>query len=213
MTKKVSQFPNPEDASEEGVVALGRDLKVDTLVDAYSHGIFPWPHPGYPMLWFCPAERGIIEFKDVHVPTSLQKFMRKMNWTFTLNKYFGGVIRACQDQVRPGQNGTWITPRMIKAYEELHRAGFAISGEVWDGEELVGGIYGVWLNGIFSGESMFFRKSNASKVALLKMIEWLRGQGVSWIDIQMLTSVTQQLGGRYVSRKEFLKLLSRSRRS
>lgn len=192
----------------EGVVALGRDLKVETLVDAYSHGIFPWPHPGYPMLWFCPAERGIIEFKDVHVPASLQKFMRKMNWTFTLNKDFGAVIRACQEQVRPGQNGTWISPRMIKAYEDLHRAGIAISGEVWDGEELVGGIYGVWLNGIFSGESMFFRKSNASKVALLKMIDWLRGQGVNWIDIQMLTTVTEQLGGRYVSRKEFLMMLA-----
>ncbi len=203
-------FPPPETASPEGLVAVGGSLTVPALLAAYQRGIFPWPHEGYPMLWFSPDPRGIIEFNELHVPTSLKKFMRKMPWEFRMNTCFRDVMSACRDQTRPGQDGTWIYDGMIDSYEELFKKGHVLSGEVFEGGELIGGIYGVWIRGIFSGESMFFRKSNASKVALLMMIDWLKNRGCGWMDIQMVTPTTEQLGGKYISRSDYLKLLRKS---
>lgn len=199
------QFPNPRQATPEGIVAIGGKLDVEILLAAYRQGIFPWPQEGYPMIWSSPDPRGILDFADFHVPTSLQKFAKKhSHWKFTLNKAFPEVIQNCRLQKRPEQNGTWILPEMQKAYTELFKAGYVKSLECWDGDELIGGIYGVEVNHLFAGESMFFKKQNASKMCLWKMIEHQISLGRKWMDIQMITPVTEAFGGKYISREEFL---------
>ena len=198
------EFPNPRQATKEGLVAVGGTMNLETLRAAYRKGIFPWPQEGFPPLWFCPDPRGVLDFEDFHVPRSLKKFARKIDWLFTVNEAFSEVIRACQDQPRPGQTGTWIVPQMVPAYEKLYRAGEALSLECWADGVLVGGIYGVLINGLFSGESMFHHVDNASKMALWKLVEHLQGMGHTWMDIQMVTDVTKQMGGKYIAREEFL---------
>lgn len=207
MIGRPSAFPDPRQANAEGLVAIGGPITAELLEDAYSHGIFPWPHEDYPELWFCPDPRGVLFFEELHVPTSLRKFMKKTDWTFTINQTFRQVMKECKEQPRPGQAGTWITEDMTRAYEELHLRGHVVSGEVWAAGELIGGIYGVWLNGVFSGESMFHKKTNASKFAFLGIVEWLQERGCAWMDIQMVTSVTESFGGKYISRDAYLELL------
>jgi len=202
------QFPDPRLTTPEGIVAIGGQLNVETLKAAYEKGIFPWPQEGYPMIWFCPDPRGVIDFSDFHVPESLRKFAKKnSNWQFTVNHNFPEVIKNCRLQKRPNQNGTWILPEMQKAYVDFFKAGYVKSLECWENGELIGGIYGVEVNGIFAGESMFFKKENASKMCLWKMIEHQKESGRTWIDIQMVTPVTEAFGGKYISREEFLKRL------
>lgn len=204
-------FPNPMTETVEGVIGYGGKLSAANLVEAYRQGIFPWPHEGFPLLWFCPDQRGVIDFKDLHLPSSFKKWMRRHSgWSWTWNESFEKVIEQCQQQRRPGQSGTWITSDIIRAYTELHRRGFAYSLEIWNEEkELVGGIYGVLVNGYFSGESMFHKKTNASKLALYRLIERLQVEGHQWMDIQMVTSVSEQFGGRLISKEEFLSRLSK----
>ncbi|OQW49320.1 MAG: leucyl/phenylalanyl-tRNA--protein transferase [Proteobacteria bacterium SG_bin7] len=199
-------FPDPENADETGLVAVGGDLEVETLISAYTKGIFPWPHPGYPLLWFSPKERGIIKFENLHISTSLKKFLKKTDYKITFNKAFAEVMEGCASVPRPGQNGTWVTREMKKAYLKFHQKGYAHSVECWDEKDLVGGLYGVWVGGAFVGESMFFKKDNASKMCLVSLIEFLRSQGHQWMDVQMVTSVVERLGGEYVSQKKFLKM-------
>lgn len=160
-----------------------------------------------PLLWFCPDPRGILEFKSLHVPRSLTKEMKKEKYTFTVNKAFSKVIAGCAKAPRRDGAGTWITPEMKRAYSEMHKAGFAHSLEAWLNDELVGGIYGVMVAGHFSAESMFGLKSNVSKMCFVKLVEHLKSLGLEWMDIQMVTSVSGALGGREISRKEFLKKL------
>jgi leucyl/phenylalanyl-tRNA--protein transferase len=198
-------FPDPRETGPEGVVALGGDLKPETLIEAYSQGIFPWPHRGLPLLWFCPQERAILDFADLHIPESLAKVRRKTTFTFTIDRDFPQVIQACQKIPRPDQDGTWITAGMLKAYKELHYRGLAHSVEVWDASgELVGGLYGVSVSGVYSGESMFHRASNASKLALLFLIDHLRARGLDFIDIQQLTPHMAALGAKEIARDAFL---------
>lgn len=204
-------FPDPQKNSIDGIVAMGDMLNLTTLFEAYSFGIFPWPHEDLPLLWYCPDPRGVLFFEKLHTAKSLRKFLRqieegKVRWRVTMNQAFGEVMRRCSEVPRPGQDGTWITPSMIRAYEEFHRAGYAHSVEVWEGDELIGGVYGVYVAGVFSGESMFYRRSNASKVALLHLIDVLKRNGLTWLDTQMVTPVTEQLGAEYISRGEFFKL-------
>lgn len=198
-------FPNPENADDTGLVFVGGDLEVETLLNSYRKGIFPWPHPGFPLLWFSPGERGIIEFENLHIPTSLRKFIKKTDYKITFDKAFPEVLQACAEVPRPGQDGTWITDAMKKAYLKFHKEGYVHSVECWDGKNLVGGLYGVWVGGAFVGESMFFKKDNASKLCLLGVIEFLKANGHKWMDVQMVTPVVELLGGEYVSRKEFLR--------
>lgn len=200
-------FPDPVLASDEGILDLSDDLRVERLLEAYSFGIFPWPHEELPTLWYCPTERGILDFTDFRIPKSMQKFMRKSSWTYTFNEAFDEVLDACAAAPRPGQRGTWITKKMVRAYRDFHRAGYAHSLEVWDGDELVGGLYGVYVAGLFCGESMFFHETNASKFALVKIVEFLKSQGLKWMDIQMVTPLLEQFGGKYVSRSVFLRRL------
>jgi leucyl/phenylalanyl-tRNA---protein transferase len=201
---------NPRMSTPEGLVAVGGNLEPESLLEAYRLGIFPWPQPGLPMLWFSPDPRGVMDFSDLHIPRSLKKWERQhQNWRTTINQAFSEVISQCRLQIRPGQDGTWILPEMESAYMELFKQGKILCLEVWDESELVGGIYGVLIHNSkgqlhFSGESMFHKRTNASKLALIKVIEHLKGLGLTWIDIQMVTEVTQALGGKYISREEFL---------
>lgn len=201
------EFPNPRLTSPEGLLAVGGNLEVETLLAAYSKGIFPWPQEGYPMLWFCPDPRGVLDFEDFRIPDSFRKFVKKQEgkWQITINQAFSDVIRECRSQKRPGQSGTWISQEIQNAYVQFFKEGYVLSLEVWEDDTLVGGIYGVLLKGLFSGESMFFKKDNASKFALYKVVEYLKKQGHTWMDIQMVTPVTEAFGGKYISREEFLK--------
>lgn len=209
------EFPDiPYLEAIDDIVAIGGSLDTPTLLEAYTRGIFPWPQVGYPMLWFYPHKRGILDFCDLHIPKSLTKFIRQMGdqFQFTVNKNFQGVIENCQIQKRPNQEGTWILPEIKKAYIQFHLDGYAHSLECWRDDKLVGGIYGVLVNGVFSGESMFHKEENASKLSFLRLIDWLDAKDIKWMDIQMITPVTEAFGGKYISAREFYKRLPFSQR-
>lgn len=199
-------FPDPRTVRGD-IVAFGNDLRVEVLRDAYRHGIFPWPHDDLPMPWFSPRHRAVLIFDELHVGRSLQKIARKTPFTFSIDRAFSRVIAACAEAPRPDQDGTWIEPAIIEAYTALHRAGDAHSVEVWDGEDLVGGVYGVDSGGVFTGESMFYRKPNGSKLALLHLIEHLRQRGATWLDCQVMTPHMEALGARLITRTRFLDML------
>ena len=202
----VSRFPNPRGPTIEGIVSVGDKLTTENLADAYAHGIFPWPHQGYPMLWFCPDERGVIDFAELKPPKSFMKWYRKNkdHFQITVNQNFAEVVKQCKKQKRPGQDGTWITSQIEKAYCELHQKGHALSLEVWQKEKLVGGIYGVKSKNYVSTESMFYIVSNASKLALYELIMYLQKQGYRWMDIQMVTDVSGSFGGKLIEKHIFL---------
>lgn len=206
-------FPDPLLAMDEGIVDVREDLGVSTLLEAYSFGIFPWPHEGFPLLWFCPPHRGVLEFSRLHISRSLRKKIRSVDWTFTADRDFEAVISACAKQKRPGQSGTWIEPRIKKAFIDFHHAGYAHSIECWSGQKLIGGLYGVYVGGSFAGESMFFKEGDASKMALLFLIQFLKSEGLSWMDCQMVTPHMDALGAEYISRYEFLNRLETQKKS
>ncbi len=201
------KFPNPESAGPAGLLALGRDLLPQTLEQAYSQGIFPWPEKGKPLLWFSPDPRGVLFFDQFKLPKSTRKTMRDNRFILTENKAFREVIENCSTRPRKLENQTWILPEMVEAYVELHRLGHAQSVEAWLGDKLVGGIYGVQFRGVFSGESMFYKESEASKVCLAHLVQILSRQGHQWIDIQMVTPLLAQLGAVTVPRKKYLHML------
>jgi leucyl/phenylalanyl-tRNA---protein transferase len=200
-------FKDPAFASAEGIVALGGRLSTTNLVRAYRRGIFPWPIDEFLLPWCCPEQRAILEFKDLHIPRRLARLQRQKPFRLTLDQAFEAVIVSCARVERKEETGTWITPQMIRAYCELHRQGHAHSVEAWEGDTLVGGLYGVDAGGAFSGESMFCYRSNASKLALLYLIEHLQERGVGWIDIQMMSPHMEALGAKSIDRSEFLKRL------
>lgn len=200
-------FPNPATTETiEDVIAVGGDLTVENLIYAYSLGIFPWPHEGYPLLWFCPEQRGIIDFKDLHVGRSLEKWIRKNapNIEVKISHDFAAVIKNCRKQKRAGQKGSWINTAIEKSYTELSKLGGALSLECYIEDELVAGIYGVKSRNYFSCESMFFKIDNGSKFAFVKLVEHLQSLGHSWMDLQMITEVSGAFGGKYISKIEFL---------
>jgi leucyl/phenylalanyl-tRNA--protein transferase len=207
----VRRFPDPRSATRDGLVAVGGDLHPETLQLAYRQGIFPWPAPGLPLLWFSPPERGVLDFADLHVPRSLSRASRQTTFRLTVDGDFSAVIRACAAMPRPGQDGTWISADIIAAYERLHRLGMAHSAEAWDGDRLVGGIYGVDVDGAFAAESMFYREPNASKLALLHLVSHLASRGLDWLDIQVLTPHMARLGAQAVARDGFLARLAATR--
>jgi leucyl/phenylalanyl-tRNA--protein transferase len=207
----VLEFPDPRSAAADGLVAVGGDLHPDTLRLAYRNGIFPWPVPGLPLLWFSPPQRGVLEFANLHVPRSLRYALRTTELHCTIDAAFDDVIRSCAATPRPGQEGTWITDDILKAYNRLHRLGIAHSVECWNGARLVGGVYGVDIDGAFAAESMFYRETNASKLALLYLIEHLQSRGLDWIDIQVLTPHLERLGAKALGRDIFLQRLTETR--
>ena len=204
----MSRFPDPRYARGD-VVAIGDDLRAETLRDAYRHGIFPWPHEELATIpWFSPRRRAVIFFDELHVGRTLRKAMKRSGLTFTIDRDFESVIRACSLVPRPGQDGTWIGPDIIEAYIRFHRSGDAHSVEVWQDGELAGGLYGVDSGGVFTGESMFHRTSDASKLALLFLIDTLRARGCTWLDCQVMTPHMEALGAREITRTKFLDLLA-----
>jgi leucyl/phenylalanyl-tRNA--protein transferase len=192
----------------DGIVALGGPLTTTNLLRAYCRGIFPWPIREDIVPWCCPEERGILDFDDLHIPRRLARTKSKSTFHFTIDQSFPQVITHCATVERKHETGTWITGQMVRAYCELHRQGHAHSVEVWDGNDLVGGLYGVDACGSFSGESMFSLRSNASKLALLFLIEHLKERGLDWIDIQMVTPHLEALGAKAVPRADFLAKLA-----
>lgn len=203
----MSTFPDPRYAPSD-VVAMGEDLRVDTLREAYHKGIFPWPHDGLPLPWFSPRRRAVIFFDELHVGRSLRKSANRSPFTFTIDRDFRSVITACSEAVRPDQDGTWIEPVIVAAYTHLHDAGDAHSIEVWEDETLVGGLYGVDAGGVFTGESMFHIRPDASKLALLFLVDHLRARGAHFLDCQVMTPHMDALGAREITRARFLDMLA-----
>jgi leucyl/phenylalanyl-tRNA--protein transferase len=195
---------DPNAADHDGVVGVGADLDVSSVVGAYRHGIFPWPHEGMPLLWFSPDPRAVVTWDLFRVSRSLRRTVLRSGWITTLDRATSAVIRACADRTE----GTWITSAMQDAYVELAALGWVHSLEVWEDEELVGGIYGVQVGGVFTGESMFHRRTDASKVALLDLCERLKEAGGALVDVQIMTEHLRSLGAVEVARADFLAALS-----
>ena len=196
----------------DDIVAVGGSLEPRVLVEAYRRGVFPWPIDGLPVLpWFCPRERAILDFERLHLSRSLKRTLKQTTLRCTVNAAFDQVIEHCAGVPRHDQDGTWITPELMNAYKELHRMGHAHSVETWDEDTLVGGIYGVEVDGYVSAESMFHLAPNASKIALLHLVSHLRAASLDWLDIQVMTPHMQALGAIVIPRKRFLDRLFRTR--
>ncbi len=204
-----SRFPSPETADEDGLVAVGGKLESAWLVDAYLHGIFPWPmtDPDVPMLWFSPEERALIESPMFHISRRLRQTLRSGKFRVTMDTAFRDVIQNCASVFRPDEEGTWILPEMVEAYCHFHELGFAHSVEVWNGDRLVGGLYGESFGSYFAGESMFHLETDASKVALAWLIRHLQTLRFTLIDVQVANSHTEQFNLNIVPRSEFLRRL------
>ena len=198
-------FPDPELAEPEGLLAVGGDLSPERLILAYKNGIFPWFDPGEPILWWSPDPRLVLFPDELHVPKRLLRNMRREPYTIKVNEAFKQVMIGCKET----REKTWITDEMVEAYTTLHKMGYAHSIEAWDGDRLVGGLYGVLIGKVFSGESMFTRAKDASKIAFVKGVELLKGLGVKLIDCQVETGHLMRFGARPIPRQTFIKLLKK----
>ena len=200
-------FPPPSEAEPSGLLAVGGDLSTRRLLAAYAAGIFPWYEDPQPILWFSPDPRWLLLPGELHVPRRLARTLRAHRFEVTLDTAFARVIRGCAAARRAGGAGTWITPAMLAAYQELFELGFAHSAEAWQAGELVGGVYGVSLGGGFFGESMFTLRPDASKVALVTLVRQLADWGFDFLDCQVHTPHLQRLGARPWPREVFLRAL------
>ncbi|HHI78519.1 MAG TPA: leucyl/phenylalanyl-tRNA--protein transferase [Planctomycetes bacterium] len=201
-------FPDPRFASEEGLLAFGGLLEPSWLLLAYAQGIFPWFGDGDPILWWSPDPRCVLDLEDLHVPRRLARRARSPNLCLTWNQAFAEVLLGCNED-RP--DGIWITPAMRRAYQRLHELGHAHSLEVWEGEKLVGGIYGVQVGGFFAGESMFHRVRDASKIALVALRRSLGAAGIQLFDVQFLTPHLERFGAKEIPRERYLERLVQAR--
>lgn len=198
-------FPDTALAEPDGLLAIGGDLKPARILAAYKSGIFPWFSDNDPVCWYAPHERCVIFPSKIHISKSMQKSMRAKEFDVTTNKAFTAVIAACKNTQRKGQDGTWITDEMEEAYIKLHTLGIAKSIEVWQNDELVGGMYGLEINKLFCGESMFSNVSNASKTAMI----WLSTQNnYTLIDCQLVTDHLISMGAEMISQKQFMNILN-----
>ena len=197
----------PEFASPEGIVGVGGDLRPGPLIDAYAAGIFPWFNPGDPIIWWSPDPRAIFDLQNFHVPRRLAATIKQQKFRVTTNTQFRAVMEGC---AADREEGTWVTAEMIDAYTVLHERGQAHSLEVWLGDDLVGGIYGVAIGGFFAGESMFHRARDASKVALVCLLTRLRDRGFELFDTQIINDHTAQFGAVEIPRAEYLRRLAKA---
>jgi leucyl/phenylalanyl-tRNA---protein transferase len=200
-------FPPVTEADEEGILAIGGDLSPERLQLAYKNGIFPWFNPGEPILWWSPDPRMVLFLDDLIVSKSMRNILNRKIFKVTFNKNFRDVISNCQKIKRDGQNGTWISNEMIDAYCNLNEIGIAKSIEVWQDEVLVGGLYGIDLGNIFCGESMFSKVSNASKVAFIALVEYLRRGNYKLLDCQVYNPHLESLGCVEIDREDFISIL------
>jgi leucyl/phenylalanyl-tRNA--protein transferase len=203
-------FPPVEDADPSGLLAVGGDLAPERLLQAYAMGIFPWYDENQPILWHAPDPRMLLLPSELRVSRSLARSLRRKPFELTLDTAFERVMRACAEAPRPGAEGTWITADMIQAYVRLHDLGFAHSVEAWDSGELVGGLYGVSLGGAFFGESMFARRSDASKVAFVALVRQLAAWDFDLVDCQMYTEHLARFGAEERPRSWFSRCLAAS---
>ena len=201
-------FPPVSMADDDGLIGIGGDLSVDRLLLAYRSGIFPWYNDDEPILWYSPNPRFVLHPDELKVSKSMQTLIRKEAWTFTVNQDFASTIRQCRIAKRKYQTGTWIHDAMEEAYIRLHEAGYAISAECWSNGELIGGLYGVQLDRVFCGESMFSLEKNASKFAFIHFVTYLKELGTQLIDCQVHTDHLESLGARMISRDTFLTYLN-----
>ena len=199
-------FPNPELAEEDGLLAIGGDLRWERLLLAYCNGIFPWYSDDEPILWWCPKPRFIIKPNEVKISKSMKRVFNKGEFKVTFNNDFEGVISKCKE-LRENKEGTWITDDMKQAYINLFNKGFALSVEVYKGDKLVGGLYGVNIGRCFFGESMFSTETNASKVALISICKRLEEENYLFLDCQMHTNHLESMGGKFVSWEDFKLML------
>ncbi|CAN2040054.1 Leucyl/phenylalanyl-tRNA--protein transferase [Candidatus Magnetomoraceae bacterium gMMP-15] len=203
-------FPHPCLASKDGLLAIKGDLSEDRLLMAYSLGIFPWYSEGEEILWWSPDPRLVIFPDELRVSRSLKKIIRQKRFKITMDQAFDEVIFQCAQIRRQNGEGTWIVNEMQDAYCRLHKLGFAHSVEIWVNEKLVGGLYGVSLGRTFFGESMFSKKSNTSKIALVALIDYIKKYQFDMIDCQLTTNHLMRMGAREISRIDFLKKLQES---
>ncbi len=212
LTRDDLRFPDPELALKEpnGLLAIGGDLSQQRLLAAYRMGIFPWYEADQPILWWSPDPRMVLYPDELHISRSLGKAIKKKPYTLSINQNFPAVIKACAEQRGKNRDGTWISPAMQTAYHNLYLAGWAHSIEVWQQEQLVGGLYGIALGGVFFGESMFSIKANASKIAFVYLVERLHDKGYTLIDCQVSSEHLASLGAREIKREKFQQELSAS---
>ena len=200
-------FPSVTQSSTEGIVAVGGDLSVNRLILAYKSGIFPWFDASEPILWWAPKKRMVVYPSSYKVSKSIRNLLNQQKFRVTTNKCFKAVILHCQNIKRKGQEGTWISDKIIKQYCKLHEMGIAKSVEVWQDNELVGGLYGIDLGTVFCGESMFSIVSNASKIAFVSLIEHLKSSNYTLLDCQVHNHYLEQLGAFEIERAAFMEFL------
>ena len=202
-------FPEVKTATEQGLVAIGGNLSIGTLLNAYKKGIFPWYNPGETIQWFSPDPRFVLFPEKIKISHSMRNVINQRPFRFTVDSDFASVIRNCRTTRRTHEEGTWISDEIEEAYNGLFKKGFAHSAEAWQNNELVGGLYGVLIDKVFFGESMFAKKSNASKFAFIKWVEVLKKNGVELIDCQVYTPHLESLGAEFIPRKDFINLLEK----
>lgn len=200
-------FPPPEETSPEGIIAVGGDLSPERLLLAYRNGIFPWYNDDEPILWWCPEERMVLFFEELRITKSMRNILNRNEFKVTFNTAFEAVILNCQQVERKEQDGTWITSDIVNSYIKLHHMGYAKSIEVWQNEELVGGLYGIDLGDVFCGESMFSKVSNASKVAFIYLAKQLENANYKLLDCQVYNDHLASLGCVEIEREDFLMIL------
>jgi len=208
LVSDVLYFPSVNEATSEGILAVGGDLSSERLLLAYNSGIFPWFNPGEPILWWAPSSRMVLFFEELIISNSMRNILNRNIFKVTYNQDFKAVISNCRSIKREGQKGTWISDEMIDAYCTLHKLGIAKSVEVWQNEELVGGLYGIDLGNVFCGESMFSKVSNASKVAFISLVNELKKDNYKLLDCQVYNEHLESLGCNEIDREEFMKILN-----
>lgn len=201
------KFPAVHLAEPDGLLALGGDLSTERLLLAYKSGIFPW-YEGEDILWWCPNPRFILLPHELKINKAIKPLLKREEFKFTINQAFKEVINHCKEIKRQGQEGTWITDEVERAYCKLYELGYAHSAEVWKNDKLVGGLYGIRLGKVFFGESMFSNVSNASRYAFIRYVQFLKDEGVALIDCQVYTEYLESLGAKMISREDFINQLN-----
>lgn len=210
LTEEIT-FPHPKYASPEGLLAIGGDLSPQRILFAYEHGIFPWYNDGEPILWWTPDPRFVLLPSEIKISKSMRQVLKKGTFRLTFDHAFEEVIHQCSIIPRAGQQGTWLTQEMKGAYHLLHEMGFAHSIETWYQDELVGGLYGLSLGKCFYGESMFAKKSNASKTALIHLAQKMDELGMNMIDCQAKTKHLKTMGAKFIAREKFMAYLEQNK--